>query len=163
MCLTPLLIDNPNYNNPLKDSYYGLLHNCIDSKLSVPCGHCSTCIALRQAYLVQRMQMESLDNLLFFGMVSYNTPSLPSMIVNGFNLRYALGSDMSNMMRHIRLNNELPPFRYFAVSEFGGNKHRPHWHFLISLPKKHYADLFGRVHLVDALTLQDQLLSLIHI
>lgn len=157
MCLKPISIDNPNYNHPLADTDYGLLHNCVDSKLSVPCGHCSTCIALKQAYLVQRMQMESLDNLLFMGMVSYNNASLPTLNVNDFCIRYADGADFSNMIRHIRLNNELPDFRYFAVSEFGGKKHRPHWHFIVSIPKIHYADKYGRVHLSDAITLQEHL------
>ena len=160
MCLTPITIPNPNYNNPLKDTYYGILHNCNTSELSVPCGHCSTCIALRQSYLIQRMQMESLDNLLFFGMVSYNSSSLPTLNVNGYKLRYAARDDMSNMMRHIRMNHELPPFRYFAVSERGSKRHRPHWHFIISIPKSFIADKFGRVHLVDALSLEQKLWNL---
>lgn len=157
MCLKPILIPNPNFNNPLKDTDYGIIHNCVDSHLSVPCGNCSVCIALRQAYLVQRMQMESLDNLLFFGMVSYNNPSLPSLMVNGRRITYAAGDDMSNMMRHVRLNDELPPFRYFAVSERGTVGHRPHWHFIISLPKKYYVDQYGRVQLHTCYTLQDKL------
>lgn len=160
MCLKPILIDNPNYHNPLASTDYGILHDCVNSKLSVPCGHCSVCIALRQAYVVQRMQMESLDNLLFMGMVSYNNESLPSMNVNGYNIRYALSDDISNMMRYIRYNNELPNFRYFAVSEFGGQKHRPHWHFIISLPKKYYQDQYGRIHLHDCYSLQEKLWSL---
>lgn len=101
--------------------------------------------------------MESLDNLLYFGMVSYNNKSLPSINVNGFNLRYASRDDMSNMMRHIRKNEDLPSFRYFAVSEFGGNSHRPHWHFIVSFPKSYLADKFGRVHLVDALSFEQDL------
>lgn len=157
MCLKPISIENPNYNHPLKDTEYGLLHNCVDSRLEVPCGHCSVCIALRQAYCVQRMQMESLDNLLYVGMVSYNNSSLPSINVNGYNIRYAEGADISNMMRHIRLSDELPSFRYFAVSEFGGRKHRPHWHFVVSIPKSFVSDKYGRVHLHDCYSLEQKL------
>lgn len=157
MCLKPITIENPNYNNPLKDTDYGILHNCVDSHLAVPCGHCSVCIALRQSYAVQKMQMESMDNLLFVGMVSYNNESLPSVNVNGYRIRYADGADISNMMRHIRLNNELPSFRYMAVSEFGGKKHRPHWHFILSIPKSAVADQYGRIHLCDVETLRQKL------
>lgn len=120
MCLKPILVDNPNFRHPLADTDYGILHDCTSMKLEVPCGHCEVCICLRQAYLVQRMQMESIDNLLFFGMVSYNEDSLPYIYTNDKKIRYALGNDMSNMMRHVRLSGLLPPFRYFAVSEFGG-------------------------------------------
>lgn len=157
MCLKPILVDNPNFGHPLADTDYGLLHDCTSQKLEVPCGHCEVCICLRQAYLVQRMQMESIDNLLYFGMVSYNPQSLPYLYTNDFKIRYAYGHDMSNMMRHVRLSGLLPPFRYFAVSEFGGNTHRPHWHFIVSLPKSYIADQFGRVHLSDALDLEHKL------
>lgn len=132
MCLTPTLIKNVNYGNKSK------LHYLSDSSaqyIPVPCGRCSVCLALKQQYLVQRVQMEALSHDLYFGTLTYNNDSLRSFDVGGFHLSYVDISDWQNMLKMIRKHEGLPPFKYFMVTEYGGRRHRPHIHFLLSFPK----------------------------
>ena len=131
MCIRPILIDNP-YKG-LK--YVGLnrYHDTTSAYIPVPCGNCPSCIALRQSYFVQRCQMESLDCHLFMLTLTYSTPMIRSIDVNGRRLFYADWTDFQKMCK--RLRNRGLKFRYLAVSEYGGNKHRPHFHAIISIPK----------------------------
>lgn len=125
------MIDNP---------YRGLsrvginrYHDCTSQKIPVPCGNCPTCISLRQSYFVQRVQMESLDHHLFFCTLTYRQSQIRTMNINGRKIKYADWSDVTNMFK--RLRNRGYQFSYFCVSEYGGNTHRPHFHFLMSVPK----------------------------
>lgn len=146
MCLHPVLIDNPNYHLQAVSQYLKnkdpayvsknhnlLLKDCTFRKIYVPCGRCAQCLALKQSYLVQRVQMESLDNDLFFGTLTYSNEHLRRVNVNGFDLAYADIKDVQNMFKRIRKYQKLPKFRYMVVSEYGGRRHRPHFHFLLSV------------------------------
>lgn len=132
MCLSPRLIDNPYFG--LKHLGLNRFHDCSSLKIKVPCGYCPTCISLRQSYFVQRCQMESLDRHLFMCTLTYRQSQIPSKVVNGYKLYYPLWSDVQNMFKRLR-NRGYRDFRYFCVSEYGGNNHRPHFHFILSLPK----------------------------
>ena len=66
MCISPIQIKNP---------YLGLgklglnrLHDTVNTYINVPCGHCPACTSLRQTWINQRVQMESLDNYLDLGL-----------------------------------------------------------------------------------------------
>lgn len=154
MCLRPQLVKNPHRSLYCRSP---TLHTVLDTKsdyIVVPCGRCPVCVALKQQYIVQRVQMESLDNFLFMGTLTYNKESLPSIRVNDFDIKYANVRHIQDMFRYVRLHENLLPFRYFAVSEFGGKRHRPHWHFILSYPKSsvpliatHYLD-----HQLESLT-----------
>lgn len=135
MCLSPVLINNPNYNSPIQDSKYRLLHDCESSKLAVPCGRCAVCIYLRQLYLVQRVQMESLDNDLFFGTLTYNNDSLPVAEYGDIKFAYPDFTDWQKMLKRIRISHPDLKFKYLLVQEYGSRKHRPHYHFILSLPR----------------------------
>lgn len=145
MCLSPTKVPNPNRNILSKNSKYDYVTD--DSAfLYVPCGMCATCLALKQSYFVQRVQMESLDNVILFGTLTYNTASMSSLNVNGYKIRYANTKDFQNFILYLRKYTDLPPFRYFACSEFGKHKHRPHWHYMLFYPKDkvQLLDCFGR-------------------
>lgn len=146
MCLSPTKIPNPNRNIFSKNANNHEYTDTDSSYIYVPCGHCATCLALKQSYLVQRVQMESLDNVILFGMLSYKNSALSFKNINGFNIKYANIKDFQNFIYYLRHDKVLPPFRYFACSEFGGKKHRPHWHFMIFYPKEYLIlnDVFGR-------------------
>lgn len=134
MCLRPILIDNPYLG--LADKGYNYLKDTTSKKIPVPCGHCSQCVAMKQSYIVQRSQMESHENDLWFCTLTYKTSMLPVMEVNGYKLRYAEVSDLQNMMKRLRASDALGlPFKYWAVTEYGGKKHRPHFHVILSTPK----------------------------
>lgn len=127
MCLTPIWIDNLNYNHPRakKDPKFALLHNVVDRKIPVPCGRCMTCVHLRQIYLVQRVQMESLNNDLFYGTLTYNQESLPIADYGSIKFAFADFSDWQKMIKMVRKDYPDLKFRYMLVSEYGGKKHRP--------------------------------------
>lgn len=131
MCLSPTLIPNPNYGNKVLK-----MVDTTSRFIPVPCGFCKQCIALKSLYMVQRIQVECLHNHLFYGTLTYNDEMLPRYSVNGYSIPYADIKDFQLMCK--RLSNNLSfgvPFRYFAVSERGSKRGRPHMHCLILVPK----------------------------
>lgn len=134
MCSSPYLIDNPHRGN--KDPIFGLLRDVHSTKIAVPCGHCPSCLALKQNYFVQRMETESLNNHLWTGMLSYNNKMMPRAHINGYIHAFADSRDIQLLLRRLRNDDILPKHsRYWFVSERGSEKHRPHWHFMLSTPK----------------------------
>lgn len=134
MCLKPVLIDNPYLG--LQKIGLNFLHDCTSRKMAVPCGHCSQCVAMKQSYIVQRSQMESKGNDLWFCTLTYKSSMLKYIDVNGYRLRYAYLPDFQNLIKRLRRNNAFGmPFRFWAVVEYGGKKHRPHFHVIFSTPK----------------------------
>lgn len=125
MCLSPILIKNVNYNSPILDSDYHILHNTKDSYIPVPCGRCASCVHLRQVYLIQRVQMESINNDLYYGTLTYNQESLPKAKYGNIEFAYPDFSDWQKMLKMIRKDYPSLKFKYMLVSEYGGKKHRP--------------------------------------
>lgn len=135
MCKTPVWIDNPNYNSHVRDPTYHLLHDTIHQKIPVPCGRCPTCIHLKQVYLIQRVQMESINHDLYYGTLTYNQDSLPIAQYGNIKFAYPDITDWQKMIKMIRKDYPDLKFKYILVSEYGGKKHRPHYHFILSFPK----------------------------
>lgn len=134
MCLQPHKIKNPF----LGLAHVGLnfLRDCTAQYIEVPCGHCPVCLALKQSYIVQRSQMEAMENDLFFCTLTYNDEMLPVMEVNGYKLKYCMISDFQNMIKRLRRKDAFGlPFRFWAVTEYGGKRHRPHYHCIFAFPK----------------------------
>lgn len=130
MCTNPIMIDNPYLG--LSKIGHNRLHDTSSLKIAVPCGSCPTCVRLRQSYLVQRCQMESLDNHLFFATFTYK--HVPTKNINGFNLNYCDIRHAQNMFKRVRKKYDLKKFRYLLVTEYGGVRHRPHIHLILSYP-----------------------------
>lgn len=131
MCISPIQIKNP---------YLGLgklglnrLHDTVNTYINVPCGHCPACTSLRQSWINQRVQMESLDNYLFYGTLTYSEDTVPRVNIGEYNLLVPNMSDFTNMIK--RLRNEGYKLSYMVVSEYGGKTFRPHYHFMLSFPK----------------------------
>lgn len=135
MCVSPVKIRNPNYHN--KSRLISKLCDTESEFIKVPCGHCSECIAVRQMSVVQRCQMEELNNHLFFCTLTYNNDSMPILGTStGFDIRYADVRDVQNMMKRIRKGNLFGrKFKYLAVSELGSKRARPHFHIIFSIEK----------------------------
>lgn len=131
MCLSPIQIKNPY----LGLGHLGLnrLHDTVNTYINVPCGQCPACTSLRQSWINQRVQMESLDNYLFYGTLTYNEEMVPWVHIGEYNLRVPDMSDFTKMVK--RLRNEGLKFSYIVVSEYGGKTYRPHYHFMLSFPK----------------------------
>lgn len=147
MCLSPILIKNPNFGmhgnvsaSKLKLDFtrgLGFLTDTTSAYIRVPCGRCPQCIALRQSYYVQRSQCEEMSNDLYFCTLTYNNEMIPFLDASdGTRLYYADMRDVTNMMKRLRKNDSFGmPFKYFAVSEYGSLKHRPHFHIIFSFPR----------------------------
>lgn len=135
MCISPIRIRNPNYGN--KSKLISKLADTSSLFINVPCGHCSECIAVRQMSIIQRVQMEELENHIFFCTLTYNDDAMPVISTStGYDIRYADISDVQKMIKRLRKSNSFGrKFRYFGVSELGHERGRPHFHLLFFLPK----------------------------
>ena len=136
MCISPIRIKNPNYGRKVQFGDAFAMKDCTSLYIAVPCGHCDECIALKQLHLVQRVQMESISNHVFFCTLTYNNEMMPFLDTSlGYRIRYTSVSDLQNMFKLLR--NSLPfQFRYYAVSERGSENARPHAHILFFVRKK---------------------------
>lgn len=125
MCLSPNKIPNPyrGYRGRL-----AFMHDTESQFIYVPCGVCRECIALKQMYLVQRVQMEAFDCFLFFSTLTYNDEFLPHFTcANGVRIPFADVVHLQTMFKRLRKHDSFGrPFRYLAVSERGSGKGRPH-------------------------------------
>lgn len=135
MCVSPVLIRNPNYQNRTE-----LIQKISDTEseyIKVPCNHCPECVSARQNQLVDRCRCLSLDHYIFFCTLTYNRQSLPHLSTStGFDIPYADISDVQKMFKRIRKSDLFGrPFLYFGVSERGKKGSRPHFHLLLFLKK----------------------------
>lgn len=146
MCLAPISIPNPNYG--MTGKYYQL-KDTVSHFINIPCGHCKQCIAHKQMEYVQRVQMETFSHWVFYSTMTYNNESLPIHVTSqGFPIRYADISDFQNMVYRIKTNELFPrPFRWFAVSERGSKRARPHFHCLWLLPRYDDDDFYTCMNL----------------
>ncbi len=135
MCLCPITIKNPYYR--LGGKGINFLHNTHDSHIQVPCGQCRQCVATRQNFFLQRVQMESLRSDLFFFTLTYNDAHLPKIHIGEYDLSYPDITHVQNMFKRVRKLVEYP-LRYIVVSEYGSRSHRPHFHGLLSVPKQKF-------------------------
>lgn len=138
MCLFPILIENANYNRFSRSSYFSKYKDTTSRYIYRPCGVCSQCLELRQVYFIQRAQMETFDNDLFFCTLTYNRKYLPVIDINGYKIKYPRYHDIRLFMQALRNKNVFgSDFKYCCVSEYGkkDKSHRPHWHILFSVPK----------------------------
>lgn len=133
MCLQPYAKKNPNYG--LSKVGLNYLKDCENQYISIPCGHCPECIANKQMQIIQRCELEARNSYVYFGTLTYDNAHLPSVTTSsGFDIRFADYHDIQNMFKHLRTALDRP-FRYLAVSELGTRRGRPHFHFLLFLPK----------------------------
>lgn len=142
MCLSPIILPNPNYGikncRKVKDVH--------SSKIVVPCGVCPACSSMRQTDFLERCELMSLDHDLYFGTLTYRPLALPHTRIfehkDGSKrwYDYADVRDFRLMMKRIRktyFHNKVD-IKYLAVSEYGGTTHRPHFHFILFVPRKHF-------------------------
>ena len=138
MCLNPILIKNPNYRHTVKNSYdvYSHMKDTTSQYIEVKCGHCPECAALKQTYIRQRAALMAKTHDIYFTTLTYKESMLPRMDVNGFSHAYADIHDFQTMVKYMRKINFFgKPFKYIAVTEYGGERHRPHFHILWFVPK----------------------------
>lgn len=153
MCLNPIPIQNKNRayikgDIELNNSWiFQHLRDNTSQYMYVPCGVCKECIFTAQMDLVQRVQMESLNNRIFMGTTTYKEEQLPRIelppyedkqgyLHEGYQYRYARYEDASEAIKRMRGNNVFGiPFKYLIVSERGSKRSRPHFHWLFLFKK----------------------------
>lgn len=155
MCVTPIRIENksrvPNPVEWVKSHPLDRYKDLTSQYISVPCGHCVECIRLRQNYWIQRFRLMASCSDIYFQTLTYNpkfTPHYKCKLTNGndFDIEVALRSDLQNYFKRVRKRNIFgSEFKYFAVSEYGGKRHRPHFHVCYFVPKKQNATLAEKV------------------
>lgn len=141
MCLSPIKIKNLNCgSHSILPSYRKHQHwdkNTYSIVTTVPCGQCAECVALRQMYIVQRVQELERTHYLFMLTLTYKEEMLPKLYVGEYQHSYADFRDWQNMIKMMRKYNVLGvPFKYLVVSEYGGKFHRPHFHAIIFIKKE---------------------------
>lgn len=148
MCTSPYQIPNPNYGIKFKAGDVNSLKDCTSRYINVPCGHCDECIHNKQLQLVQRIQMESLVNHVFYATITYNNDMIPFIVTStGYRIRYFSYVDLKNMIKRLRKDNAFRyPFRYLVVSERGHEKGRPHAHLLFFISKDYFKDFNDVLH-----------------
>lgn len=131
MCTCPVPMPNKNYglHIPYK--------NTTSAMILRPCGHCEQCIANKQMKIIQRVLMESFENHFFYSTLTYSNDALPFYPTSsGYTIRFADVVDVQNMIKRIRTGNMFGrSFKFFAVSELGSKRARPHFHILWMIPK----------------------------
>lgn len=141
MCTHPIYIENPNRG--LGHIGPGFMKDTVSKYIPIPCRHCPECYANMQMQLVQRVQMECLEQHVFFCTLTYNDDTLPVLYLprldgagGSIPIRFADVADVQNMFKRLRKRDAFGrPFRYLAVSELGSKRARPHFHLLIFLRK----------------------------
>ena len=80
MCTSPLHKRNPYFGS--KDFRIQICHDTEHEFINIPCGHCQACRSLKQNAYLQRVEMESKYNHLFFATLTYDNKHLPRLVFN---------------------------------------------------------------------------------
>ena len=172
MCLCPVIIPNPYLGGRYVRTGRSVERasdrlRSASSTIEVPCGKCSECLSRRYTDLLQRVYVESLTSYVFMVSLTYAPRCVPTLnlstIISSSRrspghrpcclssilpIYYADYSHIQSLMK--RLRNDLlfsdREFRYFAVSEYGSERMRPHFHLLFFVSRLDGDDpLYGSV------------------
>lgn len=148
MCQNPVRVKNPYFSsNPLR--YTGgevseLARTYVSAReeIEVPCGKCADCRHTYFTALKQRCQMEALTSYVYFVTLTYNDEHIPFVQFStddGYvDLYYSDIEHIQLLMKRLRRLDYFQDrdFRYFAVTEFGSRRFRPHHHLLLFVARK---------------------------
>lgn len=130
MCLNPIQIYN-------KSTYLNSANAPI--RISVPCGKCAECLKAKQNEYTLRSYYEHKDSCYtYFDTLTYDDSNLPHYKdIPCFNRK-----DVKDFLKRLRTDLDRKGFgtncfKYFLCSEYGGKRHRPHYHilFFVKNPK----------------------------
>lgn len=136
MCYTPLTLRNPR-KNPIA----GL----DPEKLTVPCGHCPQCRMTRTNDWYVRSYYEWLEAKKYGGFTqsitltyaSEHLPTVPCRLTDGSTRLFPCFSRRHFQLLMKRLNKWFTSlgvrYSYIISSEYGDEKHRPHYHILFNV------------------------------
>ena len=114
-CLQPISIPNPK----TKDRR---------DRITVPCGHCVSCLQRRSNGWSMRLEEEmKVSTSAFFVTLTYDENHIP---INEYGNYTLVKKDLQLFMKRLRKHsgNRL---RYYAVGEYGSITERPHYHMIL--------------------------------
>lgn len=130
-CLKPILVNNPRYGKNNKEP----------TKIFVPCGKCEVCRDNESKSWRFRLNEENrVSTNALFVTLTYNDGSLPFGFVSLDNgeCKYfpiVVKKHVQDFFKRLRSHFEdkgiHQKIRYFAVSEYGPNTLRPHYHIIL--------------------------------
>lgn len=106
----------------------------LDSRRTVPCGHCLACIkSQRNSWIVRLTEEFKSSTSAYFVTLTYSDDNVP--ISDG--LKVLRPSDTQLFLKRFRkqLARYDVKLRYFLVGEYGSRTLRPHYHFLAFFTK----------------------------
>lgn len=149
MCTCPIKIKNPSYGlrqaiRGYRDVWWQSPHQ----HLIVPCGKCHECRAVREDNYIQRLELEQFYYREYFVTLTIQDSSMTYYTTsNGESFAVAPWSDLTNMFKRLRKSGVFGDFRYFFLSEYGGKRHRPHFHGVLLLRKDQFSnDMSDFIH-----------------
>lgn len=157
MCDTPYILHNPAFDDKgVHRTKYSCLHDTRSPFIEVPCGHCQACLRMAQQYMVQRFREHCKGRWTVFCTATYKDDALPHLYSTGidgtvYDTPYADVDDFRLMVKRIRKNGLVSrPFTYWCTTEYGGEKHRPHFHYFI------FFDMYDTDTLFDGYALAEE-------
>lgn len=115
-CLSPISIVDPRYGNP-------------KYRVTVPCGKCFACLSRRRQDWCFRLKQElKVSKSAFFITLTYDDEHLPR---NGDGVPIVVKRDVQLFFKRLRKAIYPQKIRYFAVSEYGTENLRPHYHVIL--------------------------------
>ena len=88
---------------------------------------------MRQSFYMQRIQMESIRSHLYYFTLTYNDESLVFTDAGEYQIAYPYIQDIQNMIKRLRRAGH--EFRITYCTEYGTDRHRPHYHGILALDK----------------------------
>lgn len=126
-CYHPIVIKSP-YNEK--------------AYISVPCGKCSGCRKSMQNNWFIRFIEENKQTSCRFVTLTYDEESIPYHFDKYGCVHYDVSKeDLQKFFKRMRKQHK---FKYFAVSEYGSETHRPHYHLLLFSNENIQIDKFWR-------------------
>lgn len=145
MCVRPVQVPNPSrVPNPrewLMNHPFERRKDLTSAYIRVPCGHCVECVRLQQNYWIQRFRLMASVSDMYYQTLTLKpsmTPHLKLTFENGdtFDKEIVTRDMLQKYFKRLRKDNVFgTQFKYFAVSEYGGKRHRPHFHIVYFVPK----------------------------
>ena len=134
-CLTPIEIRNPKAAKDAREMQF----------LQVPCGKCPPCIHRRvRGWMFRLKKEQEVSTSSCFVTLTYDDANLPftengNMTVDTRDHQLFFKKLRKNISKNYKKYGmyQNVPLRYYGVSEYGDNTHRPHFHYILfNLPDK---------------------------
>ena len=140
-----------------QDDYYGIDSDgeCVPMFLATPCRKCILCRNRNSNEWMFRAIAETQysNSVPYFVTLTYDNESLPENGVNKEDLQLFFKRLRQNLVRKFNYTDKV---RYFAVSEYGKNTHRAHYHIILWNMPATYSDI-SILHVIqDAWSVKDR-------